>query len=61
MKAAVDKDLCIGCALCTEICPEVFKMDDEVAVAYTNPVPSPNESTAKQAAEECPVSCISIE
>ncbi len=61
MKATVDKDVCIACELCTEICPEVFKMDDGAAVAYTSPVPAANESTAKKAADECPVSCISIE
>lgn len=60
MKAAVDKDICIGCELCTQTCPEVFRMEDGIAVAYTNPVPAANENTAKQAADECPVSCISI-
>ncbi|HNX23516.1 MAG TPA: ferredoxin [Spirochaetota bacterium] len=60
MKAAVDKDLCIGCELCTQTCPEVFKMEDGTAVAYTNPVPPANEAAAKQAADECPVNCISI-
>jgi ferredoxin len=60
MKATVDKESCTGCELCTEICPEVFKMDDGVAVAYTAPVPSANENTAQKAADECPVSCISI-
>lgn len=61
MKASVDQDVCIGCELCTEICPAVFKMADGVAVAYTNPIPSEHENAAKQAADECPVSCIAIE
>jgi len=61
MKAAVDKDLCIGCELCTQTCPGVFKMEDGNAVAYTNPVPAADENKAKQAADECPVNCISIE
>ena len=60
MNAKVDKELCIACELCTETCPEVFRMEDGVAVAYTNPVPSANEIAAKQAADDCPVSCISI-
>lgn len=29
MKAYVDKDTCIGCELCTQICPDVFSMDDD--------------------------------
>jgi ferredoxin len=27
MKAIVDKDLCIGCGLCVDVCPEVFEMN----------------------------------
>jgi len=26
MKAAVDKDLCTGCGLCEDTCPEVFEV-----------------------------------
>ena len=29
MKAYVDKDACIGCGLCVDICPEVFSLDDD--------------------------------
>lgn len=61
MKAKVDRGTCIGCELCTQTCPEVFRMEDGVAVAYTDPVPAGSESDAKKAAEECPVSCITIE
>jgi len=61
MKATVDKSQCIACELCTQTCPEVFKMDGEYAVAYTNPIPTKNENAAKQAADDCPVNCISIE
>ena len=39
MKAYVDKDTCIGCGLCPEICPEIFKMEDDgKAVASKNEV-----------------------
>ena len=61
MRATVNKDECIACELCTQTCPEVFKMDAGYAIAYTNPVPAANENSAKQAADDCPVSCISIE
>ncbi len=61
MIAEVDKDVCIGCGACPEFCPEVFKMEDDgLAVAYTNPVPSDVEASAKEAAEGCPVSCITV-
>lgn len=61
MKAKVDKDTCTGCELCTDACPEVFKMEGDVAVAYSNPVPSDQEESCRDAAEQCPVEAISIE
>lgn len=61
MIAAVEKDTCIGCGACPEFCPEVFKMEDDgLAVAYTNPVPSELETSAKDAAEGCPTDAIHI-
>jgi len=36
-------------------------MEEDKAVAYTNPVPPAQEATAKQGAEECPVSAITVE
>ena len=39
MKAIVDHDLCIGCGLCEETCPEVFRLrDDGLAYAIMDPV-----------------------
>lgn len=61
MKATVDKDLCTGCELCTQDCPEVFEMDGDTAKAKVNPVPADAEDCAKDAAEDCPVEAISVE
>jgi ferredoxin len=61
MIAIVDRDACTGCELCTDICPAVFKMDGDKAIAYTTPVPKAEEANAQDAADQCPVSCISIE
>lgn len=62
MKAKVDKDTCIGCTLCAETCPEVFKIEDDgKAVAYVAVVPEGLQASCKKAAEECPVSAIIIE
>ena len=32
----VDPDLCIGCGLCAEICPDVFEMNDEELLKLKN-------------------------
>ncbi|HEY4761287.1 MAG TPA: ferredoxin [Thermoguttaceae bacterium] len=62
MKALVDPDLCIGCDLCADLCPEVFEMgDDGKAHVKTDPVPSKFELDCKEAAEQCPVEAIQIE
>lgn len=61
MKALVDQDTCIGCELCVETCPEVFRMEGDKAIAYTNPVPPEVEATAQKATDDCPVTAITIE
>ncbi|AWI05104.1 ferredoxin [Clostridium drakei] len=62
MKANVDKDTCIGCGLCPDVCPEVFQMDDDgKAKAIEDEVPSVEESSAQEAADQCPVNAISVE
>ena len=62
MKATIDRDGCIGCGLCAETCTEVFRMDDEgLAEVYTDPVPTSSEASALEAADNCPVSVITVE
>lgn len=61
MKARVDPDICIGCTLCAQTCPEVFRMEGDKAIAYVSIVHRDAEDTCKQAADECPVTAIIIE
>ena len=62
MKTSVDRDLCIGCGLCADICPEVYEMDDEsIAKVIVDVIPAEAEETAKDAASSCPVEAIVIE
>jgi ferredoxin len=62
MFAEVDKDACIGCGACPDICPEIFKLEeDELATAYNNPVPHDFEESTKEAAESCPTEAIHLE
>jgi ferredoxin len=60
MKAIVDPDICIGCGLCVEICPDVFEMPDTLAIVKVDPVPATDEEDCRDAAEQCPVDAISI-
>ena len=61
MKVSVDADLCTGCELCVETCPDVFEMDADIAVVKTEQVPDDAEDSARQAVDECPVEAITVE
>ncbi|MDF2543552.1 MAG: ferredoxin [Herbinix sp.] len=62
MKAYIDRDGCIGCGLCSDICPKVFQMaDDGKAEVYVDVIPPDSEDTASEAADSCPVSVITVE
>ena len=59
MKAVVDKDVCVGCGICAENCPEVFFMDDAgKAEAKPGEVPKALEASCRQAISDCPVEAI---
>ena len=61
MKAVVLRDLCIGCGLCAEICPEVFAMgDDMIARVIVDAVPAAFEDQARDASSSCPVEAIEM-
>lgn len=60
---AIDSDCCIGCEVCTQLCPEVFGMAEssnghghEKAVVHTPTGAA--ESKIEQAMDNCPSACI---
>lgn len=61
MKAAVDRDVCIGCGMCESLCPDVFQLDDEViSTVLVEVIPPQSELCAQEAQEQCPVSAITL-
>ena len=61
-KPTVDKDLCVGCALCTQVCPDVFEMDDEGKSKVIKEIIGDDlYDCVKEAVDSCPVSCITLE
>lgn len=59
MRAKVDRDLCIGCGMCEEICPEVFKLGDD---GISEVVGSCDDADCCEEAEEsCPAAAITLE
>lgn len=61
MKAKIDVNLCTGCGLCVDMCPEVFESDDSVAKVIVEEVPENVFNTCREAADNCPVEAIMIE
>ena len=62
MKGFVDKDTCVGCGVCTAICPEIFEMgDDGIAEASEDEIADNLIKSAKDAEVQCPVSAITVE
>lgn len=60
MKAQVSEDLCVGCGLCADACPEVFVMEEDKAKVKATPVPESASDCSMKAKEDCPVEAISI-
>jgi ferredoxin len=61
MTATVDQDLCTGCGLCPDTCPEVFELDGDKARVKVEIVPPQVEASCREAMDGCPVAAISIE
>ncbi len=61
MKVVINEDDCIGCGTCSEVCPEVFQMNEEKEKSEViQPEGGPTDCI-NEAIETCPVSCIQWE
>ncbi len=61
MRPEIDESLCIGDAICVDICPEVFELRDDNLAHVINEDPSPDlEDRVREAADACPTSAITV-
>ncbi len=61
MKVQVDGNICTGCSVCADLVPEVFEINAEnICVTRSPDVPAGLEQKVQEAADSCPVTCISL-
>ena len=61
MRVIIDPELCIGCESCVDLVPEIFAMEDELAIVIEEEVPDELEDKVQESVEICPVNAIRTE
>ncbi len=62
VKVRIDEDTCIGCGVCEQMVPQVFKINMETMKAEVIAQPTEDlEDAVRSAAEACPTGSIIIE
>lgn len=61
LKVVINKPACCGYGVCAEICPEVYKLDEN-GIVYVDDefVPEGLEDAAREGADACPQSALKL-
>ncbi|WP_066043713.1 MULTISPECIES: ferredoxin [Sphingomonadales] len=61
LKVIINKPACCGYGVCADICPEVFKLDENgIVFVESDQVPVSLEDTAREAVDACPQSALAL-
>lgn len=60
MKIKLDRELCIGCGLCEENIPELFKTGDYTAELKKEEAGEEFRKRLEETAEDCPAEAIEV-
>lgn len=58
-KVVIDSEECLGCETCTELCPDVFEMNEEEEKAVVIQPEGGDVDCIEEAISSCPAECIS--
>ena len=60
MKTFLDRSACIGCGVCTQVCPEYFALEESSGTAKVLREET-DDPSVREAESSCPVGCIRVE
>lgn len=60
MKTYIDLQKCIGCMLCTTLCPDIYEMQADKAVVKVGIVQAEAQTCVRNAVSQCPVEAITV-
>jgi ferredoxin len=61
MTVKIEREKCCGYGICAEICPSVYKLDDQGFVYLdSDVVPAGDEAAAEEGADACPEMAIAV-
>jgi ferredoxin len=62
LRVTADRSRCCGYGLCAQLCPEIYKLDENgLVVLATDTVPEGLEESAREGAAACPAEALLVE
>ncbi len=58
-KVIIDADECLGCEACVDLCPSLFRFNDDLGKAEVIEDGNPDDDCVDEAIASCPAGCIS--
>lgn len=56
----IDRTMCIGSGNCVNLAPEIFELDEENLVTFTDDTPDIDQDRLIEACSLCPVDALSV-